>query len=639
MRPVLLLFALITVASSQSDEKLKELFKQYTEDRYRELPEIATLRGRNEYNDRWTDWSRAGIDRRAGKRQEYLRQLRPFLNASLSDQDKLSVQLLQYFLEREIETEPLDLYLLRVGQLVGVHNNVFRTIDAMPQNTVRDYENIIKRLQAVPVYVDQNIAILNESIARGLLQPSLVVDRVLAQLRNQAAQKPDDAELLSAFRRWPSSIPENERQRLSAQASKTYNEAFVPAWQKFVDFFEKTYAPKARPAIALSSLDGGPKYYAAQVRSLTTTTLTPQQIHELGKSEVQRIEGEMLAIARERGFEGPLHEYEKKLAGSPDQRFHSKDEMLAYCRNVAKIVEPELPRLFKHIPRLLYGIRAIPAAVEASTASNAQSPSQDWSRPGWFNLNTFEPEKQVKFDKEALVLHEAVPGHIFQGSVALEAGDLPEFRRGGGARLSAFSEGWALYVESLGSELGVYLDPASRFGRFDSERFRAARLVVDTGMHALGWSRSQAVDYFATHAPNEDLAEIDRYISWPAQALSYKMGQLKIFELRKRAEKELGPSSTFAISRRGFAKRGRPARDVGTDREQLYKGEAVNQTALFMNTECNRIADQLRRAFSGDPWHGPPLREILAGITRGAGACAAIAVRTQYLGTRSAYWA
>lgn len=539
MRLVLVLFALVAVASSQSSEKLKEFFKQYSEDRYRELPEAATLRGRTEYDDRWTDWSHAGIERRAAKRQDYLRQLRPFQAASLSEQDKLSVQLLQYFLEREIDTDPLDLYLLRVGQLYGVHNSVFRTIDAMPRNTVRDYENIIKRLQAVPVLVDQNIAILNEAIARGLVQPTLVVDRVLAQLRNQAAQKPDAAELLSAFRKFPSNIPESERQRLNAQASKTYNEAFVPAWRKFTDFFEKTYAPKARPAIALSSLEGGPKYYASQVRSLTTTTLTPQQIHELGKSEVQRIEGEMLAIARERGFQGPLHEFEKKLGESPEQRFHSKEEMLVYCRNVAKIVEPELPRLFKHVPRLLYGIRAIPASIEASTASNARSPSQDWSRPGWFNLNTFQPEKQVKYDKEALVLHEAVPGHIFQGSVALEVGDLPEFRRGG-ARLSAFSEGWALYVESLGSDLGVYLDPANRFGRFDSERFRAARLVVDTGMHALGWSRSQAVDYFATHAPNEDVAEIDRYISWPAQALSYKMGQLKIFELRKRAEKELG---------------------------------------------------------------------------------------------------
>jgi prolyl oligopeptidase len=202
------------------------------------------------------------------------------------------------------------------------------------------------------------------------------------------------------------------------------------------------------------------------------------------------------------------------------------------------VIEPELPRLFKRIPRLIYGIRAIPSETEASTASNAQPPTPDGSRPGWFNLNTYEPEKQVRYDKEALVLHEAVPGHVFQLSLALELPELPEFRKS--APLSAYTEGWALYVEVLGAELGVYKDPTSRFGQLDSERFRAVRLVVDTGMHALGWSRAQAVDFFQTHAPAESVAEIDRYISWPAQALSYKMGQLKIVELRRRAETELG---------------------------------------------------------------------------------------------------
>jgi prolyl oligopeptidase len=466
-----------------------------------------------------------------------LNRLRPFVSANLSEQDGVSARLLKYLLEREVDTHMLDVYLLRMSQLFGLHNAVPFVIDMMPHNTVRDYENIIARLNAIPAYVAQNITILNEAISLGLVQPTVVVDRVIAQLRVQV-QDATSTDLLAAFRKWPEKIPEADRQRLSAQAIRTYNDSFIPSWRKLTDFIVTAYAPKARTSVGLSSLRDGKAFYATQVRTMTTTGLTPEQIHEIGKKEVVRLEREMLAIAQKSGFQGSLHEYEKKLAGSPDQHFRSKEEMLVYCRNAAKIIEPELPRLFKRIPRLLYGIRAIPTANEASLASNAQFPATDWSRPGWFNLNTYQPEKQLKSTKEALVLHEAVPGHIFQASIVLEVADLPEFRKDN--LFSAYGEGWALYSESLGSELGVYVDPTSRFGRLDHERYRAVRLVVDTGMHALGWSRALASDYFSTHAPTESLAEIDRYIAWPAQALAYKVGQLKILELRRRAEKELG---------------------------------------------------------------------------------------------------
>ena len=539
MRVVLCLVALAALSPAQRNESLHQLFKEAFEDRLREFPEFATARGRTEYNHLWTDWSRSAVERRSTKQQEYLHRVEPFLNGQLSEQDRLSARLFRYTLERSLDTEPLDVYLLRVGQLFGLHTSVYRTVDLMPRNTVRDYENIIARLEAVPAYVDQNISLFNTAIERGLVQPKEVVDRVLAQLRAQTTQTAAQSPLLEPFRKIPANIPEPERSRLVSQANAAYTKAFLPAWQKLTAYIEKTYAPKARPSIALTSVPDGNKYYAAQVRSMTTTALTPEEIHEIGKREVQRIEGEMVSIARQTGFQGSLSEFEKKLVESPEQRFRSKEEMLVYCRNAAKVIEPELPRLFKRIPRLIYGIRAIPPETEASTASNAQPPAPDGSRPGWFNLNTYQPEKQVRYDKEALVLHEAVPGHVFQLSLALELQDLPEFRKG--VPLSAYTEGWALYVEVLGTELGVYKDPASRFGQLDSERFRAVRLVVDTGMHALGWSRAQAVDYFTTHAPTESVAEIDRYISWPGQALSYKMGQLKFVELRRRAESELGP--------------------------------------------------------------------------------------------------
>ncbi len=274
------------------------------------------------------------------------------------------------------------------------------------------------------------------------------------------------------------------------------------------------------------------------MRRYTTTNSTPDEIHKLGLSEVERIEGEMKAVMKQAGFNGSIADYERQLDATPEQHFHSKDEMLAYCRNVAKIVEPELPRQFKHIPALLYGIRPIPEDREQATATNAQAPSPDYSAPGWMNLNTYLPEKQTKYNKESLVLHEAVPGHVFQISLAQALASLPDFRRFYGN--SAYVEGWALYAESLGAQVGVLTDPASHFGQLASERFRAVRLVVDTGLHAMGWSRERAIEYFKANAPDQSLAEVDRYIAWPSQALSYKMGQLKIRELRAEAEKKLG---------------------------------------------------------------------------------------------------
>jgi uncharacterized protein (DUF885 family) len=302
---------------------------------------------------------------------------------------------------------------------------------------------------------------------------------------------------------------------------------------------QTTYAARVRPGIGIESLKNGKEDYAILIRRLTTTNATPEEIHKIGEAEVARIEGEMLAIARQTGFNGTVSELEVKLADSPEQKFHSKDEMLVYCRNAAKLIEPELPNQFKHIPMLLYGIRAIPEDREQATASNAQAPAPDGSAPGWFNLRAYQPEKQVRYDKESLVLHEAVPGHIFQNSLARSQKGLPDFRKF--YSNSAYGEGWALYAESLGSQLGVYKDPYNRFGQLASERFRAARLVIDTGIHSMGWTREQAQEYFRAHAPTQALSEVDRYISWPGQALSYKLGQLKIVELRKKAEQQLGP--------------------------------------------------------------------------------------------------
>ena len=524
-------------APSASPE-LSQFFAEYFEERLRDSPEFATNVGRHEYDDRWSDLSKAGRDRRRAHLEQALAKADKFAGASLSGQDQLSVKLLRYDLRTQLDAFDLETYLLRVGQMTGFHNSVYLVIDRMPAFTVKDCENIIARLRAVPAFVDQNIAIMNEAIARDWTQPKIVSDLVIEQLTTQVGQDASTTPLLFFLKKMPSNIPGEERERLRKQATEAFENDFRPAWRKALDYMKTTYAPKVRAGVGIPTMPGGTDAYRILIRRLTTTNTPPEEIHKLGLAEVDRIEAEMLAIARQTGFQGSVSELEVKLANDPEQKFHSKDEMLMYCRNAAKIIEPELPNQFKHIPMLLYGVRPIPEDREQASASNAQAPPPDGSAPGWFNLRTYQPEKQVKYDKEALVLHEAVPGHVFQGSLARTQKGLPEFRRFYGN--SAYAEGWALYAESLGSHLGVYKDPYNRFGQLASERFRAARLVIDTGIHSKGWTREQAQEYLKAHAPTVAQAEVDRYISWPAQALSYKMGQLKIMELRKKAEATLG---------------------------------------------------------------------------------------------------
>jgi uncharacterized protein (DUF885 family) len=538
---VILAFGLLTCATTVGaqtpHDAIQKYFKDYFDARLKSDPEFATATGHFENADQWTDWSKAGRDRRRASSEETLRGLDAFSLASLPDEDQLSARLLRYQLRAELDAMELETYLLRVGQMTGSHTRVYQVMDRMPARNLKDYQNLLARLHGIPAYVDQNIAIMNEAIDHGITQPPVVVDLVVKQLTAQVAQDQATTPLLVAFRKFPPNFSEEQQKRLREEAVASYEHEFRPAWQKPLDYMKTTYAPKARPAIGLSSLKGGKEYYAILVRRLTTTTTSPEEIHRIGEAEVARLEAEMLATARETGFTGTLQEFEKKLDAMPEQHFQSKDDMLIYCRNIAKIIEPELPNQFKHIPLLLYGVRAIPEDREQATASNAQSPAPDGSVPGWFNLNTYQPQKQVRYDKEALVLHEAVPGHIFQTSLARSEQGLPEFRRFYGN--SAYLEGWALYAESLGGQLGLYRDAYSRFGGLASERFRAVRLLVDTGIHQMGWTREQAVEYFKLHAPTESLAEIDRYISWPGQALSYKMGQLEIVKLRKEGQQKL----------------------------------------------------------------------------------------------------
>ena len=540
-RACLLVACLLTTPTSFAVTRadgLKAFFAEAYEEQLRDQPEDATASGRHDYDDRWTDWSKAGRAARRAHQEARLRQFAAIPLDGASEQDRLSARLYRYATEQDLAAEDLETHLLRVGQLYGLHTQIYQTVDLMPARSIVDYEKIIARLNAVPAYVNQHLEVLEEARGRGLTQPIVVVDLVVDQLAQQLAQAPQASALLAGFRQFPASIPASEQARLLAAATAAYDTQFEPAWERLLKYIDGPYRAKARPGVGLGSLPEGRAAYATLVKRLTTTALSPEEIHRIGEAEVARIEREMTVAARETGFEGTLEAFSRQLTETAAQHFRDKGEMLAYCRNLAKIIEPQLPGQFRRIPLLLYGVRAIPPDRERATATNAQAAAPDGSTPGWFNLNTYEPQKQLRFDKDALVLHEAVPGHIFQRAVARSMADLPEFRKYYGN--SAYVEGWALYAESLGRELGVYQDPYSRFGQLSSERFRAVRLVVDTGLHAYGWSRDQAIAYFHQHAPEASLAEVDRYIYWPGQALAYKLGQLEILRLRREAEKRLG---------------------------------------------------------------------------------------------------
>jgi prolyl oligopeptidase len=524
--------------SGPSSQTLAQLTGDYWEWRLATQPELATRVGRSELNDRWRDWSRTARDRQRKDREEYLQKAMYLSPGNLNPTDLVTSLLMEHELRTQLEAQDYLNLVQVVSQSDGVHNDVFSVVDQMPARTVKDYENIIARLRALPTYIEQATGVMREQLAAGLAQPAIVVDLTLDQVSAQSTPAAMESPLLAAFRRFPTEISVADQDRLRTQAIAAYEQQFVPSWKRLETFLRDTYRKQARPQIAVSSVPNGRAAYAALIHAYTTTRMTAEQIHQLGLQEVARIEKEMEQLARAQGFTGRVTEFERQLGDRPGMKFTSQAEMIQYAREVLARVQPALPRLFKRVPKMTVDVRPIPADREASTASNYTAGTADGSRPAWFNMNTYRPQEQVKYRTEALVLHETVPGHHLQIGIARELQGLPEFRKVFTA--AAFSEGWGLYAESLGSDLGVYADPTTKFGQLASEQFRAVRLVVDTGLHAMGWSRDRAREYFALHVPGQSLAEVDRYIARPGQALAYKLGELKIKELRRKAEQALG---------------------------------------------------------------------------------------------------
>jgi len=526
------------------------LFGEVWEWNLREYPEIATYVGDPRYRDRLADQSAEAVERRKTQRERFLERALAIDAGALAPEDEVSLRVLRYQLEQAVALgrlcAPLSCnqgeFWSPVTQFGGVHLELPRLVDATTFGSLRDYEAYIARLQAVPALVDQLIARMELGMKLGWMPARIAVARVPSQLDAQVVADPTQSPEYAPFKKFPSEISAAERERLAAAGRRAIEMAVVPAFRKLREFYDKRYLPVAATDIAASALPAGSRYYEARLAFYTTTKLSPREIHDLGLAEVARIGKAMDETVAAAGFKGTRAEFQIFLNKDPQFFYTRADDMLEGYRDIAKRADAVLPGFFAVLPRLPYGVRAM-RPEEGDNAEHYVRGSPEAGRAGYFEANVNSLSRRPKWSMETLVLHEAVPGHHLQIARAQELAELPPFRRNG--FFVAFSEGWALYAESLGHEMGFYANPYSKYGNLAAEMHRAARLVVDTGLHAFGWTRERAIAYLVDNAaltPEFAVAEVDRYIVTPGQATAYKIGELRIKALRAKARAELGPA-------------------------------------------------------------------------------------------------
>ena len=529
-------------AEMNETEKLQTFFEEEWEYGLKENPIKATLLGDLRYNGRLGDSSIAAIERRRRHGVEALRQLESIDRSKLADSDKLNYDLYLENLTLRIEGHRFPWYLTPINQMGGVQQGPPHVVRSLPFRNAKHYEDYLSRLSQLPAVVDQTIERMQEGLKQRITPPKITLRAVAEQIQAQIVSKVEESPFYRPFKNFPETVPLSEQARLSAAGKEAIEQSILPAYQKLHDFWVSEYYPNTRETIGLSSLPNGEQWYAFGVKVSTTTNLLPKEIHEIGLREVKRIRAEMDKIIKGSGFEGTREEFFEFLRGDPQFYYSKPEHLLAGYRDICKRADAELPKLFGKFPRLPYGVREVPEySAPSQTTAYYHGGSLKAGRPGWFYANTYKLETRPKWEMEALAIHEAVPGHHLQIALAQEMEGIPKFRRHG--HYTAFVEGWGLYSESLGEEMGFYNDPYSKFGQLTYEMWRAIRLVVDTGMHAFGWDRQKAIDYFKANAGRHEhdiTVEVDRYIVWPGQALAYKIGELKIKELRKFATKELG---------------------------------------------------------------------------------------------------
>ena len=529
-------------AGLSDSERFAEIVKISYDYAMLSFPEFATYLGDSRGADRWTDQSQVAVRQRQKDEKTLVAALDNIDRKALSATEQVNYDLLYDRQKRSIEGHQFPGELMPLNQMGGVQQNVARMMAIIQPKNADDYSNMVTRLEKTSEVVDQTIAWMRKGMAEGVTPPAVTLRDVPQQIRNQLVDEPNQSPMLGAFQKFPANVDSLQQETLKKQAEAAFSDHVAPAFEKLLAFVENEYLPAARTSIAMRDLPNGEAWYAYNVKESTTTDLTPEQIHQIGLSEVKRLRAEMEAIIVSTGFEGGFEEFLEFLRTDPQFYHTSKEDLLREYRDIAKRADPELMKLFGKLPRTPYGIVPVPSYAEKSqTTAYYQPGSVQAGRAGNFFANTYALDTRPRWEMEALTLHEAVPGHHLQIALQDELEDVPWFRRVGG--YTAFIEGWGLYSESLGVEMGFYQDPYSKFGQLTYEMWRAIRLVVDTGMHHLGWSRQQAIDYFMQNAGKQEhdvIVEVDRYIVWPGQALAYKIGELKIKELRAWATDELG---------------------------------------------------------------------------------------------------
>ena len=528
-------------ASADAVADLHALFDREWERGLADNPLSATYLGDRRYNDRLPDISQAAEAARNAADARVLEDLARIPRGRLPPAEQLNYDLFRHEYETRKAALPFhpEYYSIEAS---GGPQSLNELGELVPFESIADYETWIRRMQAIPAYLDQYGERLRRAAAAKRTQPRAVMERVLEPLAKQVTDKPEDSPFFERFRTYPDAIPAADRERLAARAREVITQSVIPAYRRFQAVFRDEYLPATRSTVGLWDTPDGRAYYQFLARYHTTTALTPAEIHAIGLREVARNRAEMQKVMDEVGFKGSLTDFFQHLRTDPKFYYKTGDELFRAYAYIVKMIDPALPKLFGKLYRTPFGLRPIPDnSAPNTTTAYYQGPSLDGSRPGYYYVNLYRPEVRPKYEMEVLSVHEAAPGHHLQIALAQEQTDLPDFRRAGG--FTAYIEGWGLYSERLGYDLGLYRDPYSRFGQLTYDQWRAVRLVVDTGLHDMEWTRQQAIDYFIANAAKTEadiVNEIDRYISNPGQALAYKIGQLKFLELRARAEQALG---------------------------------------------------------------------------------------------------
>ena len=523
-------------------EDLKKLFDDEWDARMRESPLFATRLGDHRFDDQLPSVTLADEARRNQADRGYLKRLEAIDRTTLGDKDRLNYDIFGRSLRNRITDYELKTYLMPITNREGFHTDFPQLPDRLSLHTTKDYENYCARLEACRRYFGQYIEVMREGVKEGYVLPKVVLGGWEGAVDAHIVDDPTKSLLYAPFEKFPDTVPGSARAALVARGKKAITDSVVPAYRALHAFMEKEYLPASRETIGASDLPNGKAYYEFRVRYYTTLDLTPQQVHETGLAEVKRIRSEMDGVIARTGFKGSFAEFLAFLRTDSRFYFDTPDALIREVSFICKQMDGQLPTLFKTLPRMPYGVKPVPDFIAPkTTTAYYDDPNGDGTRAGFYNINLYDLKSRPRYELEALSFHEAVPGHHLQIAIMQELPDVPNFRRYDW--FTAFVEGWGLYSERLGMEAGFYQDPYSDFGRLTYEMWRAMRLVVDTGMHYFGWTRQQAIDYMAANGAlsmHNVTTEVDRYIAWPGQALAYKIGELKIRELRAYATRELG---------------------------------------------------------------------------------------------------